>query len=209
MIGNTRYCGRSKKLYSTYRCPTKSHSCSNKEINREYLEEYTIALLEKHIFNTAAMKRIAKRIEKELGSQAIEAQNEKERLRKELAEVNTALGNIADAVGAGLLSDALINRLAELESQKTDIEELLRQDMSAKQEAVIDPQVILAQYNELQRTPASPAYKEFVQDFISDIEVGRYSVAITMRTGLGVCPALDMSVPVRRQEIYQQGERPA
>lgn len=209
MTGSARNCGRSKRFYATYRCPTKSYACSNKEINRDYLEEYTIGLLEKHIFNAAAMKRIAKRIDKELGNQAKEAENEKERLRKELAEINTALSNIADAVGAGLLSDALINRLAELEGRKASIEELLRRDPSARQETVIDPQVIMAQYNELKRTPASPAYKEFVQDFVSHIEVGRYSVTITIRTGLGICPALDMSIPVRRQMIYQQEECPA
>lgn len=63
MVGNKRYSGRNKLLYVTYRCPTHRHACSNKEINRDYLEGYVTDLLEKNIFNTSALKSISRKIE--------------------------------------------------------------------------------------------------------------------------------------------------
>ena len=209
MVGNTRYSGRSKLFYSTYRCPSKRHACTNKEVNRICLEEHTIALLEEHIFNATAMRKIIRNINRELSSNATAEEQKKEALQKELEEVETALQNIADAVGAGLLSDVLINRLAELEEKKASIEEVLRQECLVGQPLTIDQQVILAQYAELRKAPMSPDFKEFIQYFIAGIEVGRYVVTITIRTGLGTCPALDTIIPVRRQVLYQRKERPA
>ena len=207
MVGSTRPSGRSKLLHSTYRCLSKAYACNNKEINRDYLERYTISLLEKHIFNATAMKRITKQLKQEAVNQGKKDQDRIDKLQDKLAEVTSALNNVADAVGAGLLSDVLVNRLAELENEKAEIEEALSMDPVTAQEVSIDPQAILAEYADLKKTPASPTYKDFLQKFIASIEVDRYSVTFVLRTGLGIYPSLDARISVRRQEIYQKRER--
>lgn len=63
MTGNTRYSGRNKEKYVTYRCPSKHYICNNKEINQEYLDRFVVAMLEVHLFNTAAIQEIARKIE--------------------------------------------------------------------------------------------------------------------------------------------------
>ena len=65
MVGCARYCGRAKKLYVTYKCPSPKHNCNNREINSGYLEKYVVGLLEKEIFNANALKAISKEIKKE------------------------------------------------------------------------------------------------------------------------------------------------
>ena len=207
MVGNTRPGGRNGQPYSTYRCPSKSFACSNKEISRDHLESYTTMLLEKHIFNAAALKAIIRQMEKCAEKQGRERQSKEMELRGKLEEVTAAIRNVADAVAAGLLSDALINHLAELEQQKADIEEDLRMVINPVEQVAVDPRLILAEYAEVKLAMAAPAFKEFIQDFIGEITVGRYSVVITLRTGLGIFPGLDTTVPVRRQEIYNVKEQ--
>lgn len=89
MVGNKRYSGRNKLLYVTYRCPTHRNACSNKEINRDYLESYLTDLLEKDIFNTSALKSISKKIEQR--SKHLTQKNKSSQTEKELEDINVAL----------------------------------------------------------------------------------------------------------------------
>jgi site-specific DNA recombinase len=200
MVGNTPYSGRDKTLYITYRCPSKRYCCSNKEINRDYLEKYVIELLEEKILNASSLLYIAKQIES-LSSVPPQPDYEAE---AKLAEVNTALKNVADAVAQGLLSEALITRLRELEQQKAELEAVLQKTDAPSGNVNIDTNLILSNYREVKDSPASPAYKEFICGFISKIDVGRYTVDITLKTGLDICKALDTTYPVRRQEMYER-----
>ena len=84
MVGNTRYSGRNKARYVTYRCPSKRYNCSNKEINQEHLERYVIEQLERHIFNVAAMCGLAKKIEAVSDSYTEDIAGEQERLQANL-----------------------------------------------------------------------------------------------------------------------------
>ena len=118
MTGNTRSCGRYKQRYATYRCITKSYSCTNKEIRREYLERYVIDVLEKHIFNPAAMKAIIERIERASADIEKDSHGRDGEIKGKLAEVIASIENVADAITAGLISEALVARLTDLESQK-------------------------------------------------------------------------------------------
>ena len=121
-----------------------------------------------------------------------------------LAEINTSLKNVADAVAQGLLSEALITRLRELEQQKAELERTLQETDAPSGNVNIDTNLILSNYREVKDSPASPAYKEFICGFISKIEVGRYTVDITLKTGLDICKSLDTTYPVRRQEVYER-----
>ena len=207
MVGNTHRSGRSKLIHSTYRCPSKRYACFNKEINREYLESYVVNLLGEHIFNTHALKSLTKKINKHAAAQKHQVTKNTEGIQKSLAEIDLAINNIANAIASGLLSDALRVRLQQLEQEKATLIASLRLPAPSN-EIIIDPPTILAEYHSLQHSPNSPAYKEFIANFIDRIVVGRYAIAITLKTGLDVCTALDTTVTARRQEVYTQYKRP-
>lgn len=207
MVGNTRYSGRNKERYVTYRCPSKRYSCSNKEINQEYLERYIVALLEKLIFNPAAMREIVKKIEEKSSSRAEDAGRERVKLQAAIDKLDESISNITNVIMSGVVSAALTNKLAELEQEKAQIEAdvgKLEMKETAGQEVMIDPLLIPQEYTGLRDSPSSPAYKEFIQGFIRGIEVGRYGLTVTIKTGLDVAPELDTVVDVRRQEVYEQ-----
>jgi hypothetical protein len=68
----------------------------------------------------------------------------------------------------------------------------------------IDASLILSEYKKVKDVPSSPEYKEFICSFIERIEVGKYSVKITLKTGLDIFPELNTTFEVRRQEIYER-----
>ena len=72
-------------------------------------------------------------------------------------------------------------------------------EVSPAERPVIDPHLILDGYRQVRETPASPRYKTFLQGFLGEIVVGRYSVTITLKTGLELFPDLDTAIPVRRR----------
>lgn len=206
MVGNTRYCGRDKARYVTYRCPSKRYNCSNKEINQEYLEQYVVALLEKHIFNAASMKEIAAKIEAASDTRSEIIDEERSKLQARLEGLNEAISNITSVIMSGIVSPALTEKLTELEQEKCQLEisiQKLEQRETAGKEVIIDPLLIPHEYAGLKDSPSSPAYKEFVQGFIDRIEVGRYRLTIAIKTGLDVAPELDTHLTVRKEQVYE------
>lgn len=206
MVGNTRRSGRNQEIYVTYRCPSKRYTCANREINRDYLESSVLALLEEKLLNPAALKKAATNIQKQAQTEQEISGKRREAMQQRLLEVTQGLANLADAVAGGLLPDALVTRLNELEAEKAELESALH-TVREHDATAIDVAWILSEYKELQATPSSPAYRDFIRSFLRRIEIGRYGVTITLKSGLDIFPALDTSYTLRRQEIYEQQKR--
>ncbi|MBP1574299.1 MAG: recombinase family protein [Oscillospiraceae bacterium] len=209
MIGNMRFSGRNKEKYVTYRCPTHSNICSNKEINRDYLERYTIYLLENYILNRKSLSNIKKNILKYATTATQVLEKSYEEIDAEIARNAEELKNVADAVAAGLISSALIERLNKLESEKEELFEKRSKlsFLSTNPDANIDITHILSKYASLKGAIANPEFKTFIRGFIDSIVVGKYTVIFTIKTGLDVYPSLNTSITVRRQEIYEYGKK--
>ena len=74
-------------------------------------------------------------------------------------------------------------------------------------EITVDPLLIPGEYVRLKNSPSILEYKRFVQSFIGQIEVGRYGMTLTIKTGLDVFPYLDTTLSVRREEVYIKGKQ--
>ena len=211
MIGNMRLSGRNKEKYVTYRCPSHNTVCNNKEISRDYLERYTIYLLETYIFNRKALNGIKKNILKYSTTATQILENNYAEIDAEIAKNAEELKNVADAVAAGLISSVLIERLNQLEAEKEELFERRSKlaFLSLNSDTNIDIDLILSDYSALRGATANPEFKTFIRGFIEDIVVGKYTVIFTLKTGLDIYPSLDTSITVRRQEIYEYGKKTA
>ena len=98
----------------------------------------------------------------------------------------------------------LVARLKELEKRKKELGNRTITEGSGGTAIEIDVPTMLAEYKEVKKSPASPAYKEFIRNFIDRIDVGTYSVKITLKTGLDIFPARDSTYEVSRQKIYER-----
>ena len=201
MVGNARHSGRSKLLHITYRCPSRRYCCCNKEINRNYLEGYVIELIETQVLNAGALKRLQRKIHKHAETAHIPAESQRQ---EEIGEIDKALKNVAEAIEAGLLTDVLVARLKELEKRKQELCASANRKATAQAPIAIDTQIILDEYREIKNSPSFPTYKDYIRSFINKIEVGKYSVWITLKTGLDIFPDLDSTYEIRRQEIYER-----
>lgn len=205
MVINKRKTGqRDNCTHVTYRCPSKKYVCSNREINRRYLEEYVVKLLEDELLNLKALKQICKSIDKLRKSDNV-ADNI-DSIRKDLDSTNKALQNIADAIAAGLISESLTTKLNELEIKKISLERKLQEFNEVKVFSEIDPSVILSDFADVRKNTDTPEYKSFICSFIDRIEVGRYMVNVRLKTGLDIYKDLDRTFSIRREEIYRRGK---
>lgn len=158
-----------------------------------------VELLEKEILNARALKRLQKEINKHAETAHIPTESQQQ---EELREIGMALKNVAEAIEKGLLTDVLVARLHELEKRKNELCAHPSHKAAGKAPIAIDPQMILDEYREIKSSPSFPTYKDYIRSFIDRIEVGKYSVWITLKTGLDIFPDLDTTLEIRRQEIY-------
>jgi hypothetical protein len=158
-------------------------------------------LVEREILNSNSLHRLRRAIEKHAETAQKPTESHLERERK---EIDSAIQNVADAIESGLISDALVARLKELERRKAELARLPSHRLPSPTNATVDPALILGEYAEVKRSPASPQYKDFIRGFIDRIEIGSYTVRITLKTGLDIFPELNKSFEVRRQDIYEQ-----
>lgn len=209
MTANARHSGRYKKLFITYKCANPRYKCDTREINAIYLERYVIWLLEREIFNAKALSVISKEIKMVQKSGFVDDLGDMEQLQKKLDETNQSIANITEIIVNGQMLESLLGKLTELEERKKTLEISLLKMVNERElqqlvgEKIIDSKYILSEYTKAKEDVFSVRYKEFIQSFIVKIEVGKYYVDITLKTGLGIYSKLDKTISVKRQEIYE------
>ncbi|MDN4080083.1 recombinase zinc beta ribbon domain-containing protein [Paenibacillus polymyxa] len=89
MMGNTKYSGRSKLKYVTYRCGNRDRTkaCKNPELRREYIEAYVLAQLQEKIFYDQAIPVLAKQLNEYQNSKQTSVKADQHRLTKSLEGV--------------------------------------------------------------------------------------------------------------------------
>lgn len=120
MMGNVKHAGRDKLKHVTYRCGNRERTkiCDNKEIRREYIEDYVLAELEKNIFNEKAVPYLVKKINEYQKDSSTERDSDLARLTVVLADINVQIGNIVEAIATGFGAAVLASKLAELDEKK-------------------------------------------------------------------------------------------
>ena len=204
MSGGSRRGGRNHTFYAGYRCLSRKGFCQNREISKDQLENYVLQLLEQEIFSPEAMERNIARIsafQEQQGTKSHRLQQEKQR---KLNHIETELQNVTRAIAQGIISETLVERINALEEQKRQLQQEVAAVQIPGELDSLDPQMIPGQYRMLKSRPDSKEYRMFIGSFIERIEAGRFSVSITLRTGLEICPELDTTISVRRQLLFER-----
>ncbi|MCE0451560.1 zinc ribbon domain-containing protein [Brevibacillus sp. AF8] len=78
MVGNRKFSGRSKLKYVTYRCNHRDRTkgCTNKEIRREYIENYVVDQLHKNLLCEEAIPELVVRLNEYIEQNEDESMNE-------------------------------------------------------------------------------------------------------------------------------------
>ena len=165
--------------------------------------------MEKEIFNAKALKAISKEIKKEQKVDFVDDLKDVNRIKDELEETKKSIANVTEIIVKGQMFDSLLGKLTELEERKKMLEVSLlkiigdEENKQSADEKLIDLKYIPSEYARVKVEPSSIDYKTFIQEFIAKIDVGKYNVDITIKTGLDIFAKLDKTFEVRRKEIYE------
>ncbi|MCL1863004.1 MAG: zinc ribbon domain-containing protein, partial [Defluviitaleaceae bacterium] len=128
------------KTYNYYKCLSskRKRGCTqHKAVRKDWIEEFVVRETVNYVLQDKEINRIAKML--------VELQEREDSaiplLRRELADVEKGLKNIADAIQQGIITNTTKQRLEELESLKSDIEvKLLQAELNTN--LLIEEQIV-------------------------------------------------------------------
>ena len=198
--GNLRYSSKSHARFASYRCETHKARCGNKEMNKDYLDAYIIDLLRNKVFNKRSLKKHIDACNRYIG-QFNEGYDEKyAAVQANLDEVTDSLANITAAIERGIITNSLIQRADDLESQRT----ALLIQMSAMHQYnpldYADYEHLIDDFHSIPHN--SEKFRALIQQFILRITVYPYHMETTLNLGFGITDSLTETIEIRRGDLY-------
>ena len=165
--------------YISYRCGCRKQKrdCKNKEIKRDYLEEFVLTELEKHVLNDEAIPVLSKALNERLKTKSNDNHEMLTNLRNKLEKVNKEIENILNALMSGIVNNVLKNKLDELEKVKLNLE-LKINELSVESDDVVSVDItedqirsMFGKFKDFVLTRNLPECKKFIGDYIKEVIV--------------------------------------
>lgn len=187
MFGNSRPCGRKKVLYSSYRCSNRLNhqGCDNKEIRREYLENYVLDQLYNTLFTESSIRKLKSMLNEYKQEKVMESNKELQAAEKKLRETLGGLDRLLQLVADGGISmDTVGNKIKTLEKQKRQIEtrihEIKRDNQvhMATEEEIVE---LVRKSGTFVKEHNIPECRNFIESYIAKVTVYRERVEIRFK----------------------------
>ena len=168
--------------YISYRCGCRKQKrdCKNKEIKREYLEEFVLTELEEHVLNDNAIPALSKELNERLKTKSNDNHEMLNNLRNKLDKVNKEIENIL----TGIMNSMLKDKLDELEQVKLNLDlkinELSIESNSVESVDITEDQIrnMFGRFKEFVLTRNLPECKKFISDYVKEVVVYRDHVEV-------------------------------
>lgn len=182
MQGNRRN-SKNKPRYVSYRCGSRlrKRDCNNKEIRKEYIEEFVLSELEKNILNDKAIPILVEKVNKHIQEQSESNQTIIENAKKELDNVDKQINNIVSAIAQGFAYDEFKIKMEELKDRKTKLEStLMEQEIKRQAPQITEEQVknLFAMFRGFVRERNIPECKKFIQNYVDKVIVYKDHVEV-------------------------------
>lgn len=136
--GNRKKSSGNRLPIVTYRCNNQSRgtniACDNREINRDYIEDFVIKQLEGAIFNKESAKIIINQFKEYLQAKNQEMSQTLKRLEGNIKEIDEKLKNLGNALADALTTrqrQIILENMEKLEDEKIAFEEYILREKSA------------------------------------------------------------------------------
>lgn len=182
MMGNVKYSGRNKTKHVSYRCGNRERTkgCDNKELRREYIEEYVLQELERQILNDKAIPYLVQKLNEYQDSLCSGNESEAGRLQSLLSEVEKQIGNIVQAVAKGH-GMALLDKLGELEAEKAKTEAALLNLQAHHARTPVTEEALKGLFGMFRRFVTErniPEVKKFIGNYVEKVIVYKDHVEV-------------------------------
>lgn len=172
--------------YISYRCGCRKQKrdCKNKEIKRDYLEEFVLTELEKHVLNDEAIPVLSKELNERIKTKSNDNQEMLNNLKSKLEKVNKEIENIFNAIMSGIVNNMLKDKLDELEQVKLNLEvkinELSIESNASESINITEDQIrsMFGSVKEFVLTRNLPQCKKFISDYVKEVIVYRDHIEV-------------------------------
>lgn len=205
---------KNKPLYVSYRCShrsvTRSKECENKEIRKEYIEEYVLSELERKIFNDESIQYLVEGINRNLQKKNQVNDEKKEVIVKELKEIEAQIGNIVTAIASGFMQEEFKVKMDELKERKAELEFKKAQIKSSEIEQRIteeDVRGLLNNFSGYVITRNIPECKKFIQDFVKEVVVYKEHIEVIFNVSFSLFKnsgEIEVISKIKRYELYER-----
>ncbi|MDF2651229.1 MAG: recombinase [Paenibacillus sp.] len=175
MMGNVKYSGRSKLKYVTYRCGNRDRTkeCRNKELRKEYIEDYVLHELERRVFNEESISLLVKQLNEHQSKATKQSDAEAEVMKTCLAYVDSQISHIVSAVSKGFTQPTFLQKMTELEEDKARLEVNLAELQTAgEQPSSVSEDTLrelFASFREYVTTKNIPEIKKFISSYVDKV----------------------------------------
>ena len=175
--GNRQHSGRNKNLLVTYRCSHHCYHgdmrCSNKDINRDYLEDFILKRIGEIIFAEDRIPQLITSYHTSHKEVANETDMVLDRLYANLKETQKKLDNIVSVI-AQTGSPSLIQKLDGLESEKQSFILQIKHEEESRVATRLNEREIIAAYHraqELYESGSLPQRKQLLNLYLKRVIV--------------------------------------
>ncbi|NMM65216.1 recombinase family protein [Clostridium sp. P21] len=182
MQGNRRK-PKDKPKYVSYRCGCRvqKRGCDNKEIRKEYVEEFVLTELEKNILNDKAVPILVEKINKHIEEQSKHEKESTETMIRELNEVRKQIDNIVVAITNGFYQSEFKAKMEELEERKSRLELSIKEiEVKNNIPSITEEQVknMFAMFKGYVLERNIPECKKFIQSYVHKVIVYKDRVEV-------------------------------
>lgn len=210
------YCGSSRvskhngmKKYVSYRCVKRSSKtssqCKNKEVNRDYIEQYVLNLLSEIIFDEKRIPAVIEKYNSRLNESDSDIKAEKKRLNKLIDASKRKVKNLTNAI-ANTGSDALYSALAEEEKLLSSLKVQQKTLIQDSTEIDVDKAEIISAFRhskELLKSGELPHLKQLINLYVKNITVSPEFISVRINALAAIQSSSDNEQLKKLSEINE------
>ncbi len=188
---NSRLSGRNRKRYFTYRCSLRAKdrtACDNKEVNRDYLDDFILSELKRVVFSERRIPALVRRLNEFQAKLRETNTQESVEVKREITKIDAQIQNILDAVANGMNHATLKERLSCLEEEKIGLEMRVKEIEFVQSRPYIDEETlkaVLHRYGNFIETRQIPECKKFVREFVDQVVIHKDHVDVKLKVNIG------------------------
>jgi site-specific DNA recombinase len=195
MGGNKKKSGRDKKTHITYRCCGRKskHTCTNKEIRREYIEAYVLDELAQYLFDDKLIGKIASEYQSYQMETNADGVKKRDALKKRITESKKEINNLI-TLAAKTGSEILIERINGLEAERARLTESYEQLSFETSTQEITTGMLKERFDQakaLLRNGELSTTKKLINQFVNKVLIYQDHVEVIFNFHPDLIPPLD------------------
>ena len=190
MCGNVKTNGRRSGNYASYRCSGRHNKqgCHNKEIRRDYIDNYVLDELYNRLFSKVSLKNLTEMLNDYNAMMSSQSDSEINAIKTQIQDIDRKIGNLLDLVSdGGVKIDTIGGKLKELEAQRQEFEDTLKElELKNKASLISEEQVkeIIIRSGEFIRAHNISECRNFIKSYIEKVIVYDEKVEVIFKVNV-------------------------